>query len=320
GKVWLIDFNPFGEVTDSLLFTWEELTSENNLRGDFSEGDDQGQDSPAFRCTNSEATVQPSPYLSYRLPKDFVDLSTGEDAHKLIDFLKLDSLNPERQDLMETSHLELSVQACRVPSCTKDTRTWGEGSVKAPGQLRHVHIPTCKSTHILILTSLAFLCVSLADLELTCSVEQAGLELRYLLASASGSQLSPVLELKEISQEMAGDGSFDKVPGWGLEIADVDRSMYYCYMEVDLKLWKKMRGIKGPAKYFQRAVNYSKRAFLKMISRCFLHNHGSKGKLETVKRQLEQRFLANTKPSIDDKSFILRPQMHLCFSTQFTFS
>lgn len=47
------------------------------------------KDSPAFRCTNSEVTVQPSPYLSYGLPKDFVDLSTGEDAHKLIDFLKL---------------------------------------------------------------------------------------------------------------------------------------------------------------------------------------------------------------------------------------
>lgn len=50
------------------------------------------KDSPAFRCTDSEATVQPSPYLSCRLPKDFVDLSTGEDAHKLIDFLKLVSL------------------------------------------------------------------------------------------------------------------------------------------------------------------------------------------------------------------------------------
>ena len=50
------------------------------------------KDAPAFRCTNSEVTVQPSPYLSYRLPKDFVDLSTGEDAHKLIDFLKLATL------------------------------------------------------------------------------------------------------------------------------------------------------------------------------------------------------------------------------------
>ncbi|KAM9672887.1 translation initiation factor eIF2 assembly protein isoform 5-T5 [Trichechus inunguis] len=89
GKVWLIDFNPFGEVTDSLLFTWEELISGKNLKADISEGDALEQDSPAFRCTNSEVTVQPSPYLSYRLPKDFVDLSTGEDAHKLIDFLKL---------------------------------------------------------------------------------------------------------------------------------------------------------------------------------------------------------------------------------------
>uniref|UniRef100_A0A8C5JZ00 Translation initiation factor eIF2 assembly protein n=1 Tax=Jaculus jaculus TaxID=51337 RepID=A0A8C5JZ00_JACJA len=79
------------DFTDSLLFTWEELLSETNLKGDFNEGDAQEQDSPAFRCTNSEATVQPSPYLSYRLPKDFVDLSTGEDAHKLIDFLKLGS-------------------------------------------------------------------------------------------------------------------------------------------------------------------------------------------------------------------------------------
>uniref|UniRef100_A0A8C4FGZ0 Translation initiation factor eIF2 assembly protein n=1 Tax=Catagonus wagneri TaxID=51154 RepID=A0A8C4FGZ0_9CETA len=89
GKVWLIDFNPFGEVTDSLLFTWEELLSGRSVKGDLSEGEALEQDAPTFRCTNSEVTVQPSPYLSYRLPKDFVDLSTGEDAHKLIDFLKL---------------------------------------------------------------------------------------------------------------------------------------------------------------------------------------------------------------------------------------
>lgn len=37
GKVWLIDFNPFGEVTDALLFTWDELLSGRNLKGDFSE-------------------------------------------------------------------------------------------------------------------------------------------------------------------------------------------------------------------------------------------------------------------------------------------
>ncbi|XP_026778440.3 cell division cycle protein 123 homolog isoform X1 [Pangasianodon hypophthalmus] len=80
GRVWLIDFNPFGEVTDSLLFTWEELTSGTNI---------SLQDGPAFRYTTSEVTVQPSPCLSYRIPRDFLDLSTGEDAYKLIDFLKL---------------------------------------------------------------------------------------------------------------------------------------------------------------------------------------------------------------------------------------
>lgn len=47
------------------------------------------QEGPAFRHTTSEVTVQPSPCLSYRIPRDFVDLSTGEDAYKLIDFLKL---------------------------------------------------------------------------------------------------------------------------------------------------------------------------------------------------------------------------------------
>uniref|UniRef100_A0A8C5GB01 Translation initiation factor eIF2 assembly protein n=1 Tax=Gouania willdenowi TaxID=441366 RepID=A0A8C5GB01_GOUWI len=81
GRVWLIDINPFGEVTDSLLFTWDELTSSGEIS--------QQQGVPAFRYTTSEVTVQPSPCLSYRIPRDFVDLSTGEDAYKLMDFLKL---------------------------------------------------------------------------------------------------------------------------------------------------------------------------------------------------------------------------------------
>ncbi|XP_030071981.1 translation initiation factor eIF2 assembly protein isoform X1 [Microcaecilia unicolor] len=89
GRVWLIDFNPFGEVTDSLLFTWDELTGVISIKDNHGEREATEQDHPAFRYTTSEVTVQPSPYLSYRLPKDFVDLSTGEDAHKLIDFLKL---------------------------------------------------------------------------------------------------------------------------------------------------------------------------------------------------------------------------------------
>uniref|UniRef100_A0A673YNX3 Translation initiation factor eIF2 assembly protein n=1 Tax=Salmo trutta TaxID=8032 RepID=A0A673YNX3_SALTR len=89
GKMWLIDLNPFGEVTESLLFTWEELTSGNSLSANQEEGDTAQQEGPVFRYTTSDVTVQPSPCLSYRIPRDFVDLSTGEDAFKLIDFLKL---------------------------------------------------------------------------------------------------------------------------------------------------------------------------------------------------------------------------------------
>uniref|UniRef100_A0A7N8X6Q0 Translation initiation factor eIF2 assembly protein n=1 Tax=Mastacembelus armatus TaxID=205130 RepID=A0A7N8X6Q0_9TELE len=95
GRVWLIDLNPFGEVTDSLLFTWEELTSGGEIS--------QQQECPAFRYTTSEVTVQPSPCLSYRIPRDFVDLSTGEDAYKLIDFLKLKKSEQEESDEEESS-------------------------------------------------------------------------------------------------------------------------------------------------------------------------------------------------------------------------
>ncbi|XP_036373889.1 cell division cycle protein 123 homolog [Megalops cyprinoides] len=91
GRVWVIDLNPFGEVTDSLLFTWEELTNQ-------VERDPDQQDGPVFRYTTSEVTVQPSPCLSYRMPRDFVDLSTGEDAYKLIDFLKLQKNQQEQSD------------------------------------------------------------------------------------------------------------------------------------------------------------------------------------------------------------------------------
>lgn len=74
----LVDFNPFGKVTDSLLFEWEELE---NL--------ECSEEWPEFRCNNFDRGVQPSSYLHYGMPKDVIDLSTGEDHYKLIDLLKL---------------------------------------------------------------------------------------------------------------------------------------------------------------------------------------------------------------------------------------
>ncbi|XP_017288044.1 cell division cycle protein 123 homolog isoform X2 [Kryptolebias marmoratus] len=97
GRVWLIDLNAFGEVTDSLLFSWDELTSGGEIARQ------QQQEGPAFRYTTSEVTVQPSPCLSYRIPRDFVDLSTGEDAYKLIDFLKLKKSQQEESEEEEST-------------------------------------------------------------------------------------------------------------------------------------------------------------------------------------------------------------------------
>ncbi|XP_039648402.1 cell division cycle protein 123 homolog [Perca fluviatilis] len=105
GRVWLIDVNPFGEVTDSLLFSW----GRNWRVGGKSPSSRSVIEGPAFRCTTSEVTVQPSPCLSYRIPRDFVDLSTGEDAYKLIDFLKL------KKSQQEDSEEEEEEEAANVP-------------------------------------------------------------------------------------------------------------------------------------------------------------------------------------------------------------
>uniref|UniRef100_W5KTV9 Translation initiation factor eIF2 assembly protein n=1 Tax=Astyanax mexicanus TaxID=7994 RepID=W5KTV9_ASTMX len=94
----------FPDEDYSLLFSWEELTSGNSLTTSDTEA---LQDGPAFRYTTSEVTVQPSPCLSYRIPRDFLDLTTGEDAYKLIDFLKLKKGQQEEESEDESEpHVE----------------------------------------------------------------------------------------------------------------------------------------------------------------------------------------------------------------------
>jgi len=122
-KVILIDFSPFGATTDQLLFTWEELKDKkeedddiqscplimeeeeysgsdvislslndlnmndsNRIAMQTSEDEDNG---PEFRYINSTTGVQPGPYMQYGLPVDIVDLSTGQDPYKLMDFLQM---------------------------------------------------------------------------------------------------------------------------------------------------------------------------------------------------------------------------------------
>jgi len=76
-RVKLLDFNPFGVTTDGLLMDWEEL-KEMEL-----------PDQPIFRFISHSSGVQPHPHRHYSLPQDMVDLASGTDPHKLIDFLSL---------------------------------------------------------------------------------------------------------------------------------------------------------------------------------------------------------------------------------------
>lgn len=75
-KVILVDFNPWGDTTDSLLFSWEELE-------EMTEGE------TCLRYIRESVGVRPHPYRHYSLPRDMVDLASGTDPYKLMDFLKL---------------------------------------------------------------------------------------------------------------------------------------------------------------------------------------------------------------------------------------
>ncbi|XP_005104985.1 cell division cycle protein 123 homolog [Aplysia californica] len=108
GKVILVDFNPFGLVTDSLLYSWEDI--EGLLKNMDKRAADQ---TPDFRCVESEGGVQTSDYANYALPRDIQDLTSGEDPYKLMDLLKLrDNADSSSEDEEETSSENASKETC----------------------------------------------------------------------------------------------------------------------------------------------------------------------------------------------------------------
>ncbi|CAI9729617.1 division cycle 123 homolog [Octopus vulgaris] len=101
GKIVLLDFNPFGPVTDSLMFDWSELLSDHPFQKSSTdvEGSEDVQQLPVFRyIRESESAMKPNPYAYYALPKDFVDLSLGTDPYKLVDFLKLQNSKMKNEE------------------------------------------------------------------------------------------------------------------------------------------------------------------------------------------------------------------------------
>lgn len=104
GKLLLLDFNPYGRVTDSLLYTWEELEGDSVLPPD-----DTEHHIPELRCVESASGVHSNPYGAYAYPKDFIDISSGEDPAKLMELLKLKVQEQNGQPLSdEEDETELS--------------------------------------------------------------------------------------------------------------------------------------------------------------------------------------------------------------------
>jgi len=58
-KLYIIDFNPWGPMTDTLLFDWSELLTLSN------------NEKPEFRFVNSQNGIKPNSYTQYAIPKRY---------------------------------------------------------------------------------------------------------------------------------------------------------------------------------------------------------------------------------------------------------
>ncbi|CAH8517165.1 unnamed protein product [Heterobilharzia americana] len=77
-RIQIIDFNVFGPPTDALLYQWSEL--ENVIA-------DENESSPLFRY-QSDQNIHPNSMNQYGLPIDLIDIASGSDPQKLMDFIQ----------------------------------------------------------------------------------------------------------------------------------------------------------------------------------------------------------------------------------------
>ncbi|XP_070559091.1 translation initiation factor eIF2 assembly protein-like isoform X1 [Ptychodera flava] len=97
----VIDFNPFGESTDPLLYSWEELHASNDVPvavplaedGDACLGIAQ---CGLLRYVKSSLGILPNPMHMHRMPQDFLDLRSGADVNKLVDFLQMERQSQDK--------------------------------------------------------------------------------------------------------------------------------------------------------------------------------------------------------------------------------
>lgn len=72
-RVWLLDFNPWGEGTDSLLFAWDEPL----LAGDSPAAPPAAEDVP-LRLVEAGAPLRADPLASYRAPLEMHDFMLNQ--------------------------------------------------------------------------------------------------------------------------------------------------------------------------------------------------------------------------------------------------
>lgn len=89
-QIKLVDFNPFGPTTDTVLVDWNELEQ-------MIPSSDRHQID--FRFVQNQCGIRPNSLHQYSVPKDILDLACGgADHEKMMDFLKLQTEIQQSQD------------------------------------------------------------------------------------------------------------------------------------------------------------------------------------------------------------------------------
>lgn len=108
-RVYLLNINVFGAITDTLLFSWEELLEfrdevrlqEATRRANGDDDDDEADEHQVidFRIVEAKGALGPNPLSSYRAPTDLIDnLAGGAGFEAFMDQVKRDATAPDSSD------------------------------------------------------------------------------------------------------------------------------------------------------------------------------------------------------------------------------
>ncbi|RTG84785.1 uncharacterized protein DC041_0010947, partial [Schistosoma bovis] len=100
-RIQIIDFNVFGPPTEALLFQWSEL--ENDVH--------ENDTIPLFRY-QSDQNIRPNSVNQYSVPIDLIDIASGSDPVKVMDFIQ--AVSPETYSY---SYIVFHINSTNVNLC-----------------------------------------------------------------------------------------------------------------------------------------------------------------------------------------------------------